>query len=246
MIALEVAQGVHAVEHGYTNCFLIEGDDGVTLVDAGFPSTWRLVSRALRLIGRTVEDVRGLVITHGHFDHVGFARRLQQDHGVQVWAHPGDFHLTRHPYRYRPQQPRLIHPLTHPRGLPVLGAMVAAGALRVPGVTADHALPTGEPLPLPGRPEIIHTPGHTDGECVVWLPDRSTLLTGDALVTLDPYNGRRGPRIIAPSATHDTVQARASLSPLAELPATHVLPGHGAMWTDGIASAVERAQQTDS
>lgn len=245
MIALEVAAGVHAVEHAYTNCYLIEGDDGVTLVDAGFPSTWRLVSRALGLIGRTVDDVRGLVITHGHFDHVGFARRLQQRHGVQVWAHPGDLYLTRHPYRYRPQEFRLIHPLTHPRGLPVLGAMVAAGALRVPGVTADHTLHEG-PLPLPGRPEIIHTPGHTDGECVVWLPDRAALLTGDALVTLDPYNGRRGPRIIAPSATHDSAQARASLSALAELPATHVLPGHGAIWTEGIASAVGQAQQTNA
>lgn len=245
MIALEVAEGVHAVEHAYTNCYLIEGEDGVTLVDAGFPSTWRSVSRALGLVGRTVDDVRGLVITHGHFDHVGFARQLQQRHGVGVWAHPGDFYLTRHPYRYRPEGSRLLHPLTHPRGLPVLGAMVAAGALRVPGVTADHALHEGT-LPLPGRPEIIHTPGHTDGECVVWLPDRGALLTGDALVTLDPYNGGRGPRIIAPSATHDTAEARASLSPLAELPATRVLPGHGAVWTDGIASAVHQAQQTNA
>ena len=245
MIALEVCEGVHAVQHAHTNCYLVEGEDGVTLVDAGFPSTWDLVQRALKLIGRSVDDVRGLVLTHGHFDHVGFARHVQQRHGVEVWAHPGDFHLTRHPYRYRPQEPRLLHPLTHPRGLPVLGAMVAAGALGVPGVDVDHALVPG-PLALPGSPEILHTPGHTDGECVLFLPDRRALITGDALVTLDPYNGRRGPRIIAPSATHDTDQARASLAPLAALAVDHVLPGHGAVWSDGIAGAVEQASRTSA
>ena len=245
MIALEVCAGVHAVEHAHTNCYLVEGEDGVTLVDAGFPTTWDLVQRALRLIGRSVDDVRGLVLTHGHFDHVGFARRLQREHGVEVWAHPGDFAITRHPYRYKPQQPRLVHPLTHPRGLPVLGAMVAAGALRVPGVDADHALVPG-PLALPGAPQVVHTPGHTDGSCVLFLPERRALLTGDALVTLDPYNGRRGPRIVAPSATHDTAQSRASLAPLAELGVDDVLPGHGAPWTGGIASAVEQASRTSS
>jgi len=245
VIALEVGQGVHLVEHAHTNCYLVEDDDGITLVDAAFPSTWKLVDRALGLIGRTVADVRGLVITHGHFDHLGFARKLQQEYGVEVWAHPGDAPLTRHPYRYKPEQPRLLHPLTHPRGLPVLAGMVAAGALRVPGVQADHALQPGV-LPLPGAPEILHTPGHTDGACVVLLPERRVLITGDSLVTLDPYNGRRGPRIVAPSATHDTAQARASLAPLAELAADLVLPGHGAVWSDGVESAVDRARRTNA
>ena len=243
MIALDVVEGVHAVTHAHTNCYVVEGEDGLTLVDAGFPATWPLVERAIALAGRRVEEVRGLVITHGHFDHVGFARHVQLRYGVPVWAHPDDHHLTQHPYRYRPQQPRLLHPLTHPRGLPVLASMVVAGALRVPGVQPDQPLLPG-PLPLPGGIEVVHTPGHTDGECVLHLPGRRALLTGDALVTLDPYNGRRGPRIIAPSATHDTEQARASLAPLADLDVDHVLPGHGAVWSDGIAEAVTRARRT--
>ena len=243
MIALEVCEGVHAVTHAHTNCYLVEDDDGVTLVDAGYPSTWSMVNKALQLIGRRVDDVRALLITHGHFDHVGFARHIQLRFGIEVWAHADDHHLTRHPYRYRPERPRLLHPLTHPRGLPVLASIVAAGGLRVPGVQPDQELRPG-PLPLPGAPEILHTPGHTDGECVVHLPGRRALLTGDALVTLDPYNGRRGPRIIAPSATHDTAQARDSLAPLADLPVDHVLPGHGEIWSDGIADAVAQARQT--
>ncbi len=237
----DVVDGVHLVEHGRTNCFVIEADEGVTLVDAGFPGTWRLVAAALREVGRSVDDVRGLIITHGHFDHLGFARHLQQRYAVPVWAHPADAAIVRSPYRYRPQRPRLLYPLTHPGALPTLAAMVAAGALQVPGTLADRPLLPGT-LPLPGAPRIIHTPGHTDGACVVVLADRSAILTGDALVTLDPYTGRRGPRIVARAATHDRQTALASLEPLVATGVRAVLPGHGATWTDGIESAVRAAQ----
>lgn len=241
MITLDVADGVHAVEHGRTNCYLIQADDGLTLVDACFPRTWRQVADALRRLGRSPDDIAGLILTHGHFDHVGFARFLQTRFQVPVWAHPADWPIVRHPYSYRPQRPRLLYPLAYPRALPTQVKMIAAGALRVPGLTPDHELLPG-PLDLPGSPVIIHTPGHTDGECVVALPDRSTVLTGDALVTLDPYTGLRGPRIIARAATHDRRTALASLTPLTELSAEHVLPGHGVPWHSGIAAAVEAAQ----
>lgn len=199
-----------------------------------------MLEACLGQLSRSVQDVRGLIITHGHFDHVGFAARAQQS-GIPVWAHRGDFPIVQHPYSYRPERPRMLYPLTHPRAVPVLASIVAAGGLRVPGVTADHELPTGPLVGLPGHPEIIHTPGHTNGECVVVLPGRSAVLTGDALVTLDPYTGRRGPRIVAPAATSDSRQALASLDALATLDADVVLTGHGSPWRHGVESAVRAA-----
>ena len=240
MIKYDLADGVHALVHGHTNCFVIEGEDGITLVDAAYPRTWRMLQTCLAKLSKSVADVRGLIITHGHFDHVGFASRAQR-HGIPVWAHRADFPIMDHPYGYRPERPRLLYPLTHPRALPVLTSMVAAGALRVPGVVPDRALPIGVIEELPGRPVIIHTPGHTDGEVAVWLPDRSAVLTGDALVTLDPYTGRRGPRIIARAATHDSARALTSLDALISLDADRVLPGHGRPWVHGIDSAVRAA-----
>ena len=65
------------------------------------------------------------------------------------------------------------------------------------------------------------------------------MITGDALVTLDPYTGYTGPRTVARAATHDSDLAVASLLPLAELAADVVLPGHGAVWRKGIAAALE-------
>ena len=240
----DVVPGVHLVTHGHTNCYVVEdaAGDGVTLVDAAFPATWSLVRQCLADVGRSASDVKGLVITHGHFDHVGFASRLQRSYGVEVWAHAGDTHILRHPYRYRPERPRGLYPLTHPRALPVLGSMVAAGALRVPGLEPDHLVEGRTVLDLPGRPELVPAPGHTDGELVVHLPDHGAVLTGDALVTLDIYTGRRGPRVVARGATNDAATALDSLGEIAELDVSAVLTGHGEPWLQGSVVAVDLAR----
>jgi glyoxylase-like metal-dependent hydrolase (beta-lactamase superfamily II) len=93
---------------------------------------------------------------------------------------------------------------------------------------------------------VVFTPGHTYGQCALHLPDRDVLLTGDALVTLDPYTGRRGPQIIAGAATADSAQALVSLDRLVayDSGATTLLPGHGDPWTGGVAAAVEQARRT--
>ncbi|MBA8795043.1 glyoxylase-like metal-dependent hydrolase (beta-lactamase superfamily II) [Friedmanniella endophytica] len=240
-IRLDVAPGVHALTHAATNCYLLADEDGVTLVDACFASSWPLVERALELTGHTPGDLRALVLTHGHFDHVGFAASLVARRWLPVWVHPGDRRLARHPYRYRPECNRLAFPLRRPRSWPVLAAMVAAGALRTTGVTADHDLVDGAELPVPGRPRVLHLPGHTDGQCALLLPDRSVLVSGDALVTLDPYTGRTGPRLVAPAATAVVATARASVARLADVGADLLLPGHGDPWPHGVAAAASAA-----
>ncbi|MGT2425014.1 hypothetical protein [Amnibacterium kyonggiense] len=85
-------------------------------------------------------------------------------------------------------------------------------------------------------------PGHTFGHCALHLADRDVLLTGDALVTLDPYTGRRGPRIVAGAATADSVANLRSLGVLETTFARIVLPGHGDQWRQGIRTAVELAR----
>ncbi|MFH5821525.1 MBL fold metallo-hydrolase [Georgenia sp. AZ-5] len=246
MLQRDVADGVHQVEHAHVNCYLVEDDDGVTLVDAGLPAFWPLLGQALREIGRRPSDVRALVITHGHFDHVGIARRLQQRLGVPVWAHEKEHHLVAHPYRYAHENLRGIYPLRYPRGAVILGAMARAGALTVRGATATHQLSPTAMVDVPGQPRVVFTPGHTYGHCALHLPGRRALLTGDALVTLDPYTGHTGPRIIAGAATADSEMALRSLDALAATDADVVLPGHGEVWRSGAAAAVEHARAAGS
>lgn len=89
---------------------------------------------------------------------------------------------------------------------------------------------------------MIATPGHTFGHVALHLPQRDAVLSGDALVTLDPYTGRTGPRIIAGAATADSALALRSLGPIADTGASTVLPGHGDVWTRGAGEAAELAR----
>lgn len=237
----QVAPGVHLLQHAHVNAYVLEDDDGLTLVDAGLPAFWRPLGEAVRALGRRPRDVRALVLTHAHFDHVGVARRLQQRLGLPVWAHPAEHELAAHPYRYAHENPRSIYPIRHPAAIPLLASMAVAGALRVRGVQDVRPLEAGAELPVPGRPRVVATPGHTLGHVALHLPHRDAVLSGDALVTLDPYTTRTGPRIVAGAATADSAEALRSLEALARTGAGTVLPGHGEPWTEGVEKAADLA-----
>jgi glyoxylase-like metal-dependent hydrolase (beta-lactamase superfamily II) len=243
MLTRNVAPGVHLIQHSHVNIYLIEDAEGLTLVDAGLPGVWRELGHAIRTLGRRPEDLKALVLTHGHFDHVGVARGLVRQLAVPVYAHRDERTLAAHPYRYAHENPRAVYPLKHPRAVPILTSMLAAGALAVRGVRTTHLLEAGTEVPVPGRPRVIPSPGHTFGHCALHLPERDVILTGDALVTLDPYTARTGPRIVAGAATADSAQALTSLAALAQTAATIVLPGHGDPWTQGVESAVHEARR---
>lgn len=237
----EVAPGVHLLAHAYVNLYLVEDDDGVTLVDAGLPGVWRPLGEAFRSIGRRPSELRALVLTHAHFDHVGVVRKLQQ-RGVPIWAAPEDHHLVAHPFSYAHENPRLVYPIRHPAALPILTGMLLGGLPLVRGTTGVRSLATGAVLDVPGRPEVIATPGHTYGHVALHLRDRDVVISGDALVSLDPYTAATGPRIVAGAATADFAMNFASLGAIAATGAGTVLPGHGEPWTKGAESAVEHAR----
>lgn len=242
MTHTQVAQGVHLIEHAYVNCYVIEDNDGLTLVDTGLPSVWRELGTTIRDLGRSPSDVRAVVLTHAHFDHVGTARRLQRRLDVAIMAHADELHLAGHPYSYDHEKPVAPYPLRHPRAVPIMMRMVGAGMLRVRGVRGLRPFTPGEVLPVPGRPRVILSAGHTAGHCALHLPERDVLFSGDALVTLDPYTALTGPRIVAGAATADSGLALRSLDELAATGAATVLPGHGDPWTDGIARAAQLAR----
>jgi glyoxylase-like metal-dependent hydrolase (beta-lactamase superfamily II) len=238
-----VAPGVHLIEHAHVNCYLLEDETGLTLVDAGLPGVWNELGFAIRSLGRRPEDLKALVLTHAHFDHVGVARRLVRRLGLPVFAHRNERALAAHPYRYAHENPRAVYPLKHPRAVPILGSMLFGGALAVRGVQTTAELGADSTVPVPGRPRVVPSPGHTFGHCALHLPERGVLLAGDALVTLDPYTGATGPRIVAGAATADSELALRSLDALAETGAATVLTGHGRPWHDGVDSAVTLARR---
>lgn len=236
-----VVPGIHRLSHAYVNCYLVEQDHRVTIVDAALPATWPHLLRALDSIGRSRHDVEALVLTHAHFDHLGFAARMSEEWSVPIWVHAADERIAQHPYSYQRQRNPLVYPIKYPRATPMLTAMAFAGALRVKGVINTQRLPSSGTLDVPGQPTVVFTPGHTFGHCGLHFPDRSALISGDALVTLDPYTALHGPQVIAGAATADSVMALSSLDALADTDAAVVLPGHGEPWRLGVRAAVSAA-----
>jgi len=241
MLHRDVARGVHRIGEHYVNWYLVEEEGRVTIVDAGLPASWSTLLGALGSIGRSPADVEALVLTHAHFDHVGFAERARVELGVPVWVHENDAPLTKRPWLYMSER----SPLTYldRRTLPVVASFVRAGAQRVGPIREVRRFGDDGTLDVPGSPVVLFTPGHTLGHVALHLPDRDVVIAGDALVTHDPYTDQRGPRIVAQAATADSERALASLDRLAETGAGTILPGHGEPWTGGADSAVREARR---
>ncbi len=242
-----VTDDIAMITRANVNCYLVDAADGPVLVDAGLPGSWSLVRKALTRFGHRPGDLTAVLLTHAHFDHVGLCRTLQREHGVPVLVHDADAPLLRHPYRYAHESVRLKYPLRYPASLPGLARMVGAGALGVHGVDSDGDL-SGSSGAL-GRFSSVFSPGHTFGHCALRYPSSQggapvdVLFTGDALVTYDPYTGKRGPRTVARAATADADLGFRSLDDLARTRAALLLPGHGAPDVRGAARAVSEARR---
>ncbi len=241
MLHRNVAEGVHRVEDAYTNWYLVEDEGRLTIVDAGVPTSWDSLLAALRDLGRSTDDVAAVVLTHAHFDHVGFAERARSELGVPVHVHENDAPLTKHPWRYDHERPRSFYFATQVKAMPIVAALVRNRAF-FPAPVKEVSRYEGGTLPVPGRPQVVFCPGHTLGHCALHLPDRDVLIAGDAVVRLDPYTRRTGPCIVAGAATADSERNLRTLDALQATGVRTVLTGHGDPWTQGIEAAVQQAR----
>jgi glyoxylase-like metal-dependent hydrolase (beta-lactamase superfamily II) len=237
----EVVQGVHRLSNGVVNCYLIEDGGRLVLVDAGTRGDWDLLVRALSALGRRLSDLEAVLLTHAHPDHIGMAERARSAAGATVWVHEGDEDLARGaaPGDNDGKASRYLLRLEFYR---TLLSLARRGATRVIPVREVSTFADGERLELPGRPRLLHAPGHTAGSAAVLLEGRRVLLTGDVLATRNPLTGRTGPQVMPSGLNRDTGQALRSLDVLDDVPADVLLPGHGEPWTQGAAEAARLAR----
>jgi glyoxylase-like metal-dependent hydrolase (beta-lactamase superfamily II) len=242
MLHRDAAPGIHRIEDNHTNFYLVEDGDRLTIVDAGIPPSWKSLHAALDQLGRTTGDIDALILTHGHFDHIGFAERARTELGLTVWVHENDLPLTKHPRRYAREQPLLRYVLTKPQALPILAGFIVTKGMWPPPIEEVRTFTEHDDLAVAGTPKTVFTPGHTLGHVAFHFPDRDTVIAGDAVVMLNPYTASRGPQIVARAAQADSAMALRSLDALAATGATTVLTGHGEPWTGGAEAMAERAR----
>ncbi|MGJ0389281.1 MBL fold metallo-hydrolase [Microbacterium sp. CGR1] len=235
---MKLAPHLYRLGNDIVASYLIDLPEGITLVDAGLPGHWNDLQRTLAELGRPLSDVRGLVLTHGDSDHIGFAERLRSEAGVPVFIHAADAHRVRTGEKPKtPMGPARIGPM-----LGFLAYGVRKNALRTRHVSEVVEVEDGQVLDLPGSPVVIAMPGHSPGSIAVHVPGADAVFVGDALTTRHVLTGRVGAQP-APF-TDEPERALASLDRLAAVSASWVLPGHGAPWKGSpadIAAAVRAA-----
>jgi glyoxylase-like metal-dependent hydrolase (beta-lactamase superfamily II) len=169
----QIAEGVYQVSRG-VNSFIVDGDQGVTLIDTGMPRRQGAIVEGLSDIGRSAKDIRTILITHAHFDHVGGADVLQGASGAMV--------LSSHEEASAIQGDRKPQPALIFDRVP-FGATIAGWFPKARPVLVDQTVAEGHDSDLPEEFRAIDSPGHTTGH-LSYLLDRSggIMFVGDAAV----------------------------------------------------------------
>lgn len=162
----EVVQGVYTFEGLMVGrVYLLEGGDGLTLIDASIGSAGNKILAQLRGAGHQPEDVKQILITHAHPDHVGSLKQLKEATRAMVVSS-------------ELEKPVIQGEMAVPR---------APGGLRPPKtvyeqVEVDRVVEDGEVLEgVLGGLTAVFTPGHAPGHFSFWQPERRIIFTGDVI-----------------------------------------------------------------
>jgi len=196
------------------------------LIDAGVVGTTGLIaSAAEERFGRDSRPA-AIVLTHGHFDHIGALQELAERFDVPIYAHALEFPYLDGSASYPPPDPS------------VGGGMMSMMSRFYPRGPIDvHkrlvALPSDGSIPVMPGWRWIHVPGHTPGQVALWRKSDRTLIAADAFITTNQESAysvmTQRPELHGPPMyyTQDWNQARESVQRLAELQPEIVITGHG-------------------
>ena len=174
-----IVPGIHQISLGFVNVFLLDGNDGVTLIDTGIPGSDRKILAAIEQLGKHIQDVHSIVITHLHADHTGSLFALKDATGAEVYAHAEEAGAIR-----VGQTMRAVQPAPGWFNALIVGLMMRPRKprLQMP-VAVEHEVRDGDELP--GGLMAVHTPGHTAGHlALLWPHHGGVFFLGDAATAM--------------------------------------------------------------
>lgn len=204
----QLVDGVFEVRFGFVNMHLVVTDDGVVLVDTGLPRRSAKIDRALHDLRKAIGDVRTVLLTHNHPDHIGNVADVRRRSGARVIAHAADAPVITGSF-----VPQVRNPVMK----------LAGQIMGMPGPTKlDQLITADETSPAAGF-TALHTPGHTRGH-VSYLLDRD----GGVLFAGDAAGGRGGKVMSSPRMmAADYAEQERSVAKLASFDFDHAVFGHG-------------------
>lgn len=194
------------------NCYLLKNDAGYYLIDAGMKKGWAQLENQMEEAGCRPGDLKLIIITHGHLDHVGNAAHLRDRYGAKIAMHHGDTEIIETGDMFVDSGGGTVIKL-------VGFLMKALGLSDYKKFTPDLILEDGQDLSTHGLDaKVLHTPGHSNGSISVLTAD-GNLFCGDL------YNNNGKPE--KATLVRNQQQLDASFERVEELDIETIYPGHG-------------------
>ncbi len=208
---------IHPISLGFDNCYVIQAD-GVIMIDGGTPKQAKAFIEGIRRVSIEPEDIRLIIITHGHFDHIGSAKEIKEITGSKIAMHHRDKDCLEK--SLKPSIPGVsAWGKILAKMLTMFGPFIHIPSTNVDIVLKDEELSLAE-YGIPGR--VIYTPGHTSGSVSVLLE------TGDAFVgdlAMNKFPLRLSPGL--PIFAEDVQKVKESWRLLLDQGAKTIYPAHG-------------------
>ena len=221
---VEIIPHVYQITIRGVNIILV-AEEELTLIDTGFRGSSPKIISFIHSLGRSVEEITLIILTHNHLDHVGSLAELKRLTTAKVAAHKADISALNSELLY----PRVIRKLLHIPPFSMLRPLVYAEPSEV-----DIHLEGGEVLSPLGGLKVIHTPGHTPGSISLLSLKKKLLIVGDAL-----NNRHKTIRLPPKLVSTDLSQAIDSVKRIDQLDFDALCFGHGRPLTKDAAAKVQ-------
>lgn len=220
MYVIEVIPKVYQITIKYSNIYLI-AEESLTLIDTGFRGSSPSVIKFIESLGRTVDELELIILTHNHIDHGGGLPEWKEITKAKAAAHRVDLPVGDDTILY--PDGSYIGKLLK---VPVLSGIKKRFVFQPEDI--DIVLDGGEVFPVLGGLQVIHTPGHTSGCISLYASREKMIFVGDAL------NNRQN--ILRPPVKRvslDVDQGIESIKTMSGLDIEIVCTGHGKPVTEG-------------
>jgi glyoxylase-like metal-dependent hydrolase (beta-lactamase superfamily II) len=232
---VEVPSGVYLIELplpfslGHINVYLVRLKSGYLLIDCGMNTDecFDALARALESAGAAWHDIRVILLTHVHPDHMGLAPRLLQLTPAKLWMHTEDAAYLEQLVKSEPYRAWAAEVLRESGVAPEIIAQIGATSREIHqsfhSLQPDRLLAGGEKIPLAvGNLDVLWTPGHSPGHVCLYDRQRRVLFSGDQILEfISPNIGWHPGR-------DPLSEFLASLEELDKLDIELILPSHGA------------------
>ena len=218
---------IYPIPLGFDHCYLIQ-DKGTIMVDGGAPKKAKEFTKAIEKIGINPHDIKLIILTHGHWDHIGSVKEIKELTGAKIALH----HLEKEwlEKSLKPMPPGVTtwgHILS--KIITLLLPLISIPGTNVDVVIGNEGISLDE-YGIPGK--VIHTPGHSSGSVSILL-ETGEAFVGDMAMNKFPLRFSPGLPIFA----EDPVKLNESWKSLLDQGAKMIYPAHGKPFSAGIIRA---------